>query len=83
MYWLIEIKDEFIYREKLSIEGLIYIEQRSLEGKCLASVDMYIPKNKNKRMTKFYIISKMNPKAKGREYFYNLIDKAFNPLELK
>lgn len=77
---LLKFENEFLYVEKLSIEGLIYIEQRNLEGKCLASVDVYIPKNKSKGMKKFYIISKMNPKAKGREYFYSLIDKAFNQI---
>lgn len=80
---LLQFEHEFLYIEKLSIEGLIYIEQRSLKGKCLASVDVYIPKSKNKGMKKFYIISKMNPKSKGREYFYNIIDKVFNHIELR
>lgn len=75
---LLKFEDEFLYIEKLSIRGLIYIEQRSLEGKCLASADVYIPKNKSKLMKRFYCIAKMNPKSKGRPYFYNFIDKAFN-----
>lgn len=75
---LLKFKDECLYIEKLSIQGLIYIEQRSLEGKCLASADVYIPVNKSKLMKKFYSIAKMNPKSKGRSYFYNFIDKAFN-----
>lgn len=79
---LLKFEDEFLYIEKLSIKGLVYIEQRSIEGKCLASVDVYIPNNKSKGMKQFYIISKMNPKSKGREYFYNFIDKAFNQIKL-
>ena len=75
---LLTFKDEYLYIEKLSIQGLIYIEQKSLEGKCLASADIYIPVNKSKLMKKFYSIAKMNPKSKGRPYFYNFIDKAFN-----
>jgi len=75
---LLKFKDEYLYIEKLSIQGLIYIEQKSLEGKCLASADIYIPVNKSKLMKKFYSIAKMNPKSKGRAYFYNFIDKAFN-----
>jgi DNA-binding transcriptional regulator YiaG len=75
---LLKFEDEYLYIEKLSIQGLIYIEQRSLEGKCLASADICIPKNKSKLMKKFYSIAKMNPRSKGRPYFYNFIDKAFN-----
>ena len=82
-YILLKFENESLYIEKLSIEGLVYIEQKNLKGKCLASVDVYIPINKDKRMKNFYIISKMNPKAKVREYFYNLIDKAFNHIELE
>lgn len=78
---LLKFNDERLYVEKLSIEGLIYIEQRDNENKYLASVDVYIPKHKNKSMKKFYIIAKMNPKSKGRPYFYSLIEKAFNQLK--
>jgi len=77
---LLMFEDEFLYIEKLSIQGLIYIEQRNIDGKCLASVDIYIPVNKSKLMKKFYSIAKMNPRSKGREYFYKFIDKAFNQL---
>jgi len=80
---LLKFKDEYLYIEKLSIQGLIYIEQKSLEGKCLASADVYIPKNKSKLMKKFYSIAKMNPKSKGRPYFYNFIDKAFNNINIE
>lgn len=75
---LLKFKDEYLYIEKLSIQGLIYIEQRTLDEKCLASADVYIPVNKSKLMKRFYSIAKMNPKSKGRTYFYNFIDKAFN-----
>ncbi|MBZ9693345.1 hypothetical protein [Clostridium sp. M14] len=75
---LLKFNDEFLYLEKLSIQGLIYIEQRDTRGKHLASVEVYIPRNKNKLMKKFYSIAKMNPKSKGRPYFYKFIDKAFN-----
>lgn len=79
---LLQFQDEFIYVEKLSIGGLIYLEQRNFEGKCLASVDVYIPYCKNKFMKKFYIIAKMNPRSKGRECFYKFIDKAFSQIKL-
>jgi hypothetical protein len=78
---LLKFEDEFLYIEKLSIEGLVYIEQRSIEGKCLASLDIYIPKDKTNFRKTFYSIAKMNPRSKGREYFYNITNKAFREVK--
>lgn len=78
---LFKFPDEHIYIEKLSIEGLMYIEQRTVQGCLVASADIYIPKFRCGRMKREYIIAKINPKIKKRDYFYEFIDKGIMSLK--
>lgn len=70
-------KDKQIYIERLSITDLFYIEERTIEGKLISSLDIYIPKENKKRMKDFYLISKINPASKKRAYYHKLIREIF------
>lgn len=74
---LFVFEDKQIYIERLSIEDLFYIEERTIEGKLISSLDIYIPKEKKKGMKDFYLISKINPASKKRAYYHRLIREIF------